>query len=182
MLVNTTMVNTTTVNTVVLHCHPLFPSISLSSRGGCAAQSSAMPATPIVLIADEAYVLGLAAALRSIEQHTQPLPPIYVIDAGIAPDSRLKLQQVADIQWIHASNIMQAELQRQGLLPAPGQSCDGHVSAACWLKLTLPQLLPSSVSKALYFDCDMLARTSLLPILQLDLGGAPALVTATSET
>lgn len=141
-----------------------------------------MPATPIVLIADEAYVLGLAPALRSIEQHTQPLPPIYVIDAGIAADSRLKLQQVVDIQWIHVSNIEQAELQRQGLLPAPGQSCDGHVSAACWLKLTLPQLLPSSVSRALYFDCDMLARTSLLPILQLDLGGAPALVTATSET
>jgi lipopolysaccharide biosynthesis glycosyltransferase len=133
-----------------------------------------MPATPTVLIADEAYVLGLAAALRSIEQHTQPLPPIYVIDAGIAPDSRLKLQQVVDIQWIHVSNIEQAELQRQGLLPAPGRSCDGHASAACWLKLTLPQLLPSSVSKALYFDCDMFALTSLQSILQLDLGGAPA--------
>lgn len=51
-------------------------------------------ATPVVFVATESYALGLAAALASIARHTSPCPPIFAVDAGLAAESRSKMEQV----------------------------------------------------------------------------------------
>jgi lipopolysaccharide biosynthesis glycosyltransferase len=50
--------------------------------------------TPIVLIANGRYAQGLAATLRSIVQHTHPLPIINVIDAGLSEEDRRRTNEV----------------------------------------------------------------------------------------
>jgi lipopolysaccharide biosynthesis glycosyltransferase len=67
------------------------------------------------------------------------------------------------------------ELQRHGLLPSPWNShaSDSYAASACWFKLALAHLLPPRLMRVLYMDCDMLALTSMQPLLGLDLQGEP---------
>ena len=51
------------------------------------------PCTPIVLVATHSYAPGLAALLRSLVQHTRPLPPLFVVDAGLEPQDRRWAEQ-----------------------------------------------------------------------------------------
>lgn len=49
----------------------------------------------LVFIANEAYSLGLAAALASVVRHTRARLPIYVVDTGLEGPTRAKLEQVS---------------------------------------------------------------------------------------
>lgn len=48
----------------------------------------------LLFIANEGYAVGLAAALASVVQHTQPLPEIVVVDSGLSGQSKAQLSQV----------------------------------------------------------------------------------------
>ncbi len=74
--------------------------------------------TPLALVANEAYAVGLAVTLQSVVQSTRPLPEIYVVDTGLAPDSRRKLEQVGvghALPW-HTAAAAQA-VQRLSKVP-----------------------------------------------------------------
>jgi lipopolysaccharide biosynthesis glycosyltransferase len=70
--------------------------------------------------------------------------------------------QVAAVQWVEIPQESAAQMQQRGLLPATGS----YVSAAAWLKLFLPELLPLELPRVLYMDCDMMALSSLQPLLE----------------
>ena len=55
---------------------------------------AAQELTPIALIANESYAVGLAVALATLTQTSQPLPRIYVLDTGLTQLSRHRLEQV----------------------------------------------------------------------------------------
>lgn len=57
------------------------------------AMPGAVQGTTIVLIANSSYAVGLAALLRSLVRHTQPLPKIYVVDAGLTRQDRVRADQ-----------------------------------------------------------------------------------------
>jgi hypothetical protein len=58
--------------------------------------------------------------------------------------------------------------ERLGELPRPA-ACD--FVPAMLAKLFLPTLLPADLDTVLYIDCDVLIRTSIVPLLQLQLNG-----------
>lgn len=57
-------------------------------------QSHASSSTPIVLIANSEYAVGLAAVLQSIAQHTRPCPRTIVIDTGLTEEDRRRADEV----------------------------------------------------------------------------------------
>jgi len=51
----------------------------------------------------------------------------------------------------------------------PSLGTFGTVTQATFYRLILPTILPSSVQKVLYLDCDIIVRHSLLPLWEIDL-------------
>lgn len=121
--------------------------------------------------ADENYVVPLAATVRSAIDSLGPdrYLRLFVLDGGICSESRGKLMQSwADprvrIEWITPDvNVVKH-------LPV-----SHHVSISCYLRLLLPELIPSDVGKLIYFDSDMLIRRDLSDLYAEPLGDHMAL-------
>src|SRR5687768_7961977 len=104
----------------------------------------------IVTACDENYVRAAAAAIRSAIASLGGSRDarIYVLDGGIAADSKRKLVRSwagrrAQVSWL------KADLAAIGDLPV-----SDHVSLATYLRILLAELLPAEISKAIYLDAD----------------------------
>src|SRR3546814_4644899 len=47
---------------------------------------------------------------------------------------------------------------------------DGHISHASYLRIFIPEILPDSVEKVLYLDCDIVVRNDIAALWNLSLG------------
>ncbi len=121
--------------------------------------------------ADENYVIPLAATVRSAidSLHADKFLRLFVLDGGISAESRGRLMQSwvdprVRIEWIVPDvNVVKH-------LPV-----SHHVSISCYLRLLLPELIPSDVGKLIYFDSDMLVRRDLGDLYAEPLGEHQAL-------
>jgi lipopolysaccharide biosynthesis glycosyltransferase len=121
--------------------------------------------------ADEGYAIPLAVTVRSA---IDALPSdrrlrLFVLDGGITSKSRDRLMRSWEdprvrIEWI------KPDISVVNHLPV-----SLHVSVSCYLRLLLPELLPSDVGKLIYFDSDMLIRRDLGELFAEPLGDKLAL-------
>src|SRR3546814_17560015 len=51
---------------------------------------------------------------------------------------------------------------------------DGHISHASYLRIFIPEILPDSVEKVLYLDCDIAVRNDIAALWNLSLGRSEA--------
>jgi lipopolysaccharide biosynthesis glycosyltransferase len=109
----------------------------------------------VFLAADEGFSRPLAVTVRSLVAHLTPgrSLALHLCDMGLSPRSRALIERVAQhpdvrVRWIDDL------LQKVAHLP---QSWT-HISAATYARLFIPALLPGSVGKALYLDCDLIVR------------------------
>ena len=121
----------------------------------------------LVCAADRAYVVPLAATVRSAIESLAPERrlDLFVIDDGIDAWSRLRLRASwsasrVRVHWIRLDPT---------LLPAVPVS--GHVSRATYLRLLLPALLPESLSRVIYLDSDVVVRRDLSGLWDQPLDG-----------
>lgn len=54
------------------------------------------PTQALVFIANEAYAIGLAAALASVKKYTSPVPLVFIVDGGLGETSKERLRQVVN--------------------------------------------------------------------------------------
>src|SRR3546814_19454760 len=47
---------------------------------------------------------------------------------------------------------------------------DGHISHASYLRIFIPEILPDSVEKVLYLDCDIVVRNDIAALWNLSMG------------
>lgn len=80
--------------------------------------------TPVVLVADRSYAVGLAALLQSIVQHTRPCPAIFVIDMGLEVEHRRRAAQVRRQQRGGAAGAHGARTSPAAVTAHPVQPCD----------------------------------------------------------
>lgn len=126
------------------------------------------PLEPMVVVcaANGAYALPLAVMLRSVVTHLAPERRlvIYVIDDGISADDKRRvvasLSDRAVLHWL--------EPQRTGYSSLP---LWGRMTLTTYDKLLAPALLPASVEKAIWLDCDLLALSDVTPLWDADLAG-----------
>jgi lipopolysaccharide biosynthesis glycosyltransferase len=137
-----------------------------------AASSYFLAVTDPIVIAcasDERYVRPLAAMLRSAVDNLAPLRrlEIYVLHSGIDAHSREMVStgwpkdRVA-IQWVAADESTYA-----------GLPLWGRMRVSTYFKLAVPSLLPSSVTRVIWLDCDLLVLTDLGELWDSDLRGSP---------
>jgi lipopolysaccharide biosynthesis glycosyltransferase len=121
------------------------------------------PADPIhvAVACDENYVIPLAAMLASLvaELDSQCELMIHVLGTDLSQKAWCKLQASLPASRIHWSCIeLQSSLLTDlGFTSRPFE----HISSVCFLRLLLPELLPSDVQKVLYLDGDMVIRKNI---------------------
>lgn len=124
----------------------------------------------ICFSADNNYAQHLAVSIASILHHKGPERIVFsVLDGGISLANKSILHAMAEEKGTEIRFItVNGEIFRD----APIQTMQGavaHVTIATYFRLLLPDILPD-VDKVIYLDCDLVCRSSLLPLYCEDMG------------
>jgi lipopolysaccharide biosynthesis glycosyltransferase len=128
-------------------------------------------AVPTIATASDArYARPLAVLLRSVQEHLAPdtSARLFVLDGGLGRGRRARVERSLD----------PARLRLEWVRPGHGDVPDGlpvfgHISAAAYLRLLMPDALPADVGRVLYLDADTLALDDVARLWATDMAGAP---------
>ncbi len=128
---------------------------------------------PIVVVtgADENYAIGLAVTVRSMLEHLSGDSRVllYVMDGGIADETKSKLMQSWDDDRIDVLWIKPEMNKLEHLV------ISGHLNHTTYLRLLIPDILPLSTKKAIYLDSDLLVRQDITRLWNEPIEGFSAL-------
>ena len=122
----------------------------------------------IVYSSDDNYAQHMGASIYSLLCHnTDSEIVIHVIDNGISPDSKEKLQQIvkqfplSQLQWIDFSKWSEKLILNM----------QWSISLSAYGRLFIGSMLPESVTRCLYLDCDMIICGKLSPLFNMEMHG-----------
>jgi lipopolysaccharide biosynthesis glycosyltransferase len=123
----------------------------------------------IVVAADNGYAMPLAVAVRSVIDSLDEGKQLraYIIDGGISEENRLRClaswkSQNASIVWVRPEKDLLSQF-----------ASSDHFTVATYYRLFVSVLLPSTLSRVIYLDPDMLCLESISQIFNTDLQGNP---------
>ena len=120
----------------------------------------------IVCGVDSAYARHCAVVLRSLREcHPHHRLHVTLLHAGLDRDEALKLYSDGAPR-VDALSLVQVSADLLQAFPV-----DGHITPAAYLRLVLGEVMPLSVQRVLYLDCDILVRQPLDALWALDLDG-----------
>ena len=124
----------------------------------------------LVFAADDGFARPTAVAMFSaLEQLPASVKPkIFVLDNGLTDASRERLRKVAQRAGGHDVAWLDVPVDR--LIEHRGRQ---HLTSTAYARLLIPELLPSSVQRAVYLDGDVLVTDDVSPLFEISLGGAP---------
>ena len=130
---------------------------------------------PVVLAcgADDNYAMPLAVTLHSTLVHLSADRDVVVciIDGGIAEERRAKLEQTVECARPGATLVWhEPDMADLGDLWVAG-----HVTAAAYFSLLVPEAVPDSHGKAIYLDSDLLVEGDVAELWRVPLEGCTAL-------
>ena len=124
----------------------------------------------VAVACDGNYAMPLAAMLASLAATIDPRRPLVIhalVDRLPEQAWRRVVKSLPDgrAQW-NRVDVDDAGLREQGF----GTRAFDHISSVCYFRLLLPELLPESIEKVLYLDCDLIIRRDLIPLWDTDIG------------
>lgn len=122
----------------------------------------------VALATDSQYVRHAAVAIASLTRFSYSIAPTIwlVTDSDLSPRDKLILQRASGSA--RQINIVYHRPDR--IWGTATRKESRHVSEAMYLRLAIPDLLPSKIEKVLYVDCDTLCTSpTLLDLFQLDI-------------
>jgi lipopolysaccharide biosynthesis glycosyltransferase len=121
------------------------------------------------LAGDDQYAQPLAVAAKAVLMF-QPDVEIYVLDMGFTAENRQKVE--ASLDTSHARTVWVETLQdRVSDLPNTWAS----ITRAGYARLFIPEIVQSE--RAIYLDCDVMARRSVDDLYNAEMDGNVALAT-----
>jgi lipopolysaccharide biosynthesis glycosyltransferase len=107
--------------------------------------------------ADEAYAVPLSITIRSALDCLDPNRRIklFVLDGGLSEKTKARLL------WSWIDPRLSVEWIRPDIEQVRDLPVSDHISVVAYVRLLMPALLPSSVSRIIYLDSDMLIRRDL---------------------
>ncbi|MBD2342596.1 glycosyltransferase family 8 protein [Anabaena subtropica] len=127
--------------------------------------------SPLVVVcgADDNYARPLAVTLYSALVNLEKgcTLYLYIIDGGITEQSKQRLQRVLNVEHIdlHLKWISPSNLTSLSHIKTPD-----WVSAATYLRLLIPDILPEHFQKAIYLDGDLLVEGNLKNLWNQEMG------------
>ena len=114
----------------------------------------------IVVATDNNFVQHCAVMLISVLENNKHGINIYLLSEGITDDNFNRLKEIVISRGGHFYYILiDSELLKS--CPLPDLAGLSHISIATYYRLLIPNLLPLSVSKVIYLDCDIIVRKSI---------------------
>lgn len=120
----------------------------------------------IAFASDNNYIQHLAVAIRSLVENNLDFETIqiHVLSNGISAENKTKLEKTierfrAKLNYYELAVLLD-DIQNKYNIPAT-------ISISSYARLFLSSILPSSVSKIIYADCDTLFLGSLYPLWQM---------------
>jgi len=115
----------------------------------------------IVVASDDNFVQHCGTMLVSLfENNKKNKITVYLLSEGISDENNEILKEIVssrggDYNYILVDSELLVDL------PMPDFSELSHISIATYYRLLIPILLPISVSKVIYLDCDIIVRKSI---------------------
>lgn len=123
----------------------------------------------VLFCADSNYFQHLAAAAVSLLENTRwPRVHIHVLSCDADGASEKKLRETLDRYPAARLSLVRVDDARLGTL-----FVDKHLTKESYLRFLAPDLLPSTVSKVIYLDCDLVVLGDVAELWEVDLGSAP---------
>lgn len=124
----------------------------------------------VIFSSDDNYARHLGAALYSLLAHNREFGHInvYVIDNEICPENRARLEKTA-AGFSNASLIFIDFAPWRDSLRL---NLSWPISLSSYARLFVGSMLPETVSRILYMDCDVVVCESLRAFWETDLGGS----------
>lgn len=121
----------------------------------------------IVLSTDNNFVQHCAVTMVSILENNKDVS-FFIITDGLTTEnqnilSNLSQRYNSSLQFL----LVNKSIIKQ--LPMPNNNNLRHISPATYYRLFVAELLPSSVDKLIYLDCDMVIRGSLVDLWNIDI-------------
>lgn len=125
----------------------------------------------VVSASDDRYAMPLAVMIRSALDH---LPAdqrmhAFILDGGLSDCNRERLAR----SWQDPRLVLswlKPDIERVRDLPV-----SDHISVVAYLRLLMADLLPDSVTRAIYLDADMIVRRNLVDLWEEPQGDAAVL-------
>lgn len=113
----------------------------------------------IVCATDDNFVQHCCVMLISILKNNKNVT-IYLLSEGLTSYNQKLLKDEIELQGgVYNYIIVDSETIKQ--LPMPDLAELNHISPATYYRLQIDKLLPDSIDKVIYLDCDIIVRKSL---------------------
>jgi lipopolysaccharide biosynthesis glycosyltransferase len=124
----------------------------------------------VVMAADDGYSRALAVAGHSVIANLgrERQLELHVLDTGISAANRAALSSTFANPRVHVTWIDSRDL-------VAGLPTATWISTATYARLMIPELLPKTARRALYLDCDLVARRCVGDLFDLPMDGFASL-------
>ena len=130
----------------------------------------------IVYASDEKFAEVLSVSVESLLTHNENVT-VWILNNGIKEGSLEKLKRQAEK---HGSIIHFMPLKNLEYYAGRELSCQSKISLTAYFRLFMPQILPLSVKKLLYLDCDTMVRKDLTDLWERKFDGCAAVAEPTA--
>lgn len=121
----------------------------------------------IVCATDDNFVQHCSIMLVSLLENNKNVS-IYILTEGLKENNkRIIIDEVSKYNADLNFCLVNSEIVKQ--FPMPDQKGLSHISRATYYRLFIAELLPASISKAIYLDCDIIINGSLEDLWNTDL-------------
>jgi len=121
----------------------------------------------VVLATDDGYSQHAGVMLCSLFENNLSRNPfeVYLMDGGISDENKRRLHNVAER---YNARLELLEIDREIYKDF---KLSHHITQAAYYRISIPDILDSSVRKAIYLDCDLIVRDDIAKLWRLDLSG-----------
>lgn len=119
-------------------------------------------AVEVVCGCDEKFLPHAATMICSLLEHNQ-VATIHFLHDNIPAH---KLEMLREFVNSYGSILVDYAINDARIATL---KVNGHASTANYFRLLIPELLPPTISKVLYLDCDLIVRKSLAPLWNIDI-------------
>lgn len=122
----------------------------------------------IVLATDDKFVQHCCVVIASVLANNKDVS-FFIFTEGLKHVNEDKLKELAKKMGGNLTIcLMDSEVVSQFPMPSYMSS---HISIATYYRLFVERVLPRSIDRVIYMDCDMVVRGSLLPLWGTDISG-----------
>lgn len=120
----------------------------------------------VVFCCDESYVEHLSVAIVSLYANAKEKARLrcWVLSTGFSSIAQHKVEAVGSR---FETDIRFVTIDKSLLSGAP---VTGHLSIATYYRILIPAVLPETVRKVLYLDCDLVVEADVGPLFEVEMG------------